>query len=34
MSAQKPTDFPYESHYAKVLGSRMHYVEHGSGTVS
>ncbi|UCH36295.1 MAG: haloalkane dehalogenase [Armatimonadota bacterium] len=24
-------DFPYESHYADVLGSRMHYVEQGAG---
>ena len=31
MSAAKPHDFPYESRYADVLGSRMHYVEHGSG---
>jgi len=31
MSANKPGDFPYTSHYADVLGSRMHYVEHGSG---
>ena len=31
MSADKPGDFPYESRYADVLGSSMHYVEHGSG---
>lgn len=31
MSAIKPNDFPYESRYADVLTSRMHYVEHGSG---
>ena len=31
MSVHKPTDFPYQSRYAEVLGSRMHYVEHGSG---
>lgn len=31
MSAHKPSDFPYESHYAEVLGSKMHYVEHGTG---
>ena len=31
MNVNKPADFPYESHYADVLGSRMHYVEHGSG---
>lgn len=31
MSATKPKDFPYTSHYANVLGSRMHYVEHGDG---
>ena len=23
--------FPFQSHYAEVLGSRMHYVEEGSG---
>jgi haloalkane dehalogenase len=26
-----PAAFPYESHYAEVLGSRMHYVEVGTG---
>ena len=26
-----PTDFPYESRWAEVEGSRMHYVEVGSG---
>jgi len=31
MSVRKPGDFPYESRYAEVLGSRMHYVEHGAG---
>lgn len=31
MNAAKPADFPYESRYADVLGSRMHYVEHGAG---
>jgi len=31
MSVQKPSDFPYESHYAEVLGARMHYVAHGDG---
>lgn len=31
MSEYKPGDFPYASHYANVLGSRMHYVEHGDG---
>ena len=31
MAMSKPADFPYESRYAEVLGSRMHYVEHGSG---
>jgi haloalkane dehalogenase len=31
MTTQKPADFPYPSHFADVLGSRMHYVEHGSG---
>ncbi len=24
-------DFPYESHYVEVLGSRMHYVDEGEG---
>ena len=31
MNAVKPTDFTYESLYVDVLGSRIHYVEHGSG---
>ncbi len=31
MAASKPADFPHASHYADVLGSRMHYVERGSG---
>lgn len=31
MSARKPTDFPYQSRYVEVLGSRMHYVEQGAG---
>lgn len=26
-----PADFPYESHYATVLGAKMHYVEQGVG---
>lgn len=26
-----PTDFPYESHFVEVEGSKMHYVEVGSG---
>ena len=38
-SAQQPAsgasaisaDFPYESHYVEVLGSRMHYVDEGEG---
>ncbi len=25
------TDFPFESHYIEVLGSRMHYVDEGEG---
>jgi haloalkane dehalogenase len=25
-------EFPYESHYINVLGSRMHYVDEGQGT--
>ena len=24
-------DFPYESHYVEVLGSRLHYIEEGEG---
>ena len=24
-------DYPYESHYVTILGSRMHYIEQGSG---
>jgi haloalkane dehalogenase len=28
---QTTADFPYESHYVEVLGSRMHYVETGEG---
>ncbi|MDT8408991.1 MAG: haloalkane dehalogenase [Wenzhouxiangellaceae bacterium] len=31
MNARKPDDFPYPSRYADVLGSKMHYVEHGAG---
>ena len=31
MTVQKPADFPYPSHFTDVLGSRMHYVEHGNG---
>jgi len=31
MSTPKPDDLPYESRYADALGSRMHYVEHGTG---
>lgn len=31
MRAEKPADLPYESHYADVLGARMHYVAHGEG---
>ncbi|MDT8399541.1 MAG: haloalkane dehalogenase [Pseudomonadales bacterium] len=40
LAAQEPTiirgekispDFPYESHYVEVLGSRMHYVDEGEG---
>jgi len=31
MAPAKPNDFPYPSHYADVLGSNMHYVEHGTG---
>ena len=31
MTIQKPEDFTYPSQFAEVLGSRMHYVEHGSG---
>lgn len=30
-SPEKPTDFTCESHYADVLGSKMHYVEDGTG---
>ena len=26
-----PTDFPYESRFVEVEGSKMHYVEVGSG---
>ena len=26
-----PTDFPYASHFVEVEGSKMHYVEVGSG---
>jgi len=31
MNADTPTDFPHESRWAEVFGSRMHYVEHGTG---
>ena len=31
MRASKPDDFPYPSHCIDVLGSKMHYVEHGEG---
>lgn len=31
MSFPMPADFPYTSHTAEVLGSHMHYVEHGAG---
>lgn len=31
MTFDKPADFSYPSKYCDVLGSRMHYVEHGSG---
>ena len=31
MPLQKPADFPYRSHFANVLSSRMHYVEQGRG---
>lgn len=31
MAITKPADFTYPSHYAEVLGSKMHYVESGSG---
>jgi len=31
MTAYKPADFPCPSRHADVLGSTMHYVEHGSG---
>lgn len=31
MSFPKPADFPYPSRYAEVLGSKLHYVEHGEG---
>lgn len=29
--ASKAVDFPYESKYANVLGSKIHYIEQGSG---
>ena len=31
MRFEKPADFTYPSHFADVLGSKMHYVEHGTG---
>jgi len=31
MNSSKPDDFPYQSRYVDVLGSRMHYVEDGTG---
>lgn len=30
-SEQVSADFPYESHYCDVLGSKMHYISQGSG---
>ena len=31
MTQSTPADFNYPSNYADVLGSKMHYVEHGEG---
>jgi len=31
MKTETPADFPYDSHFAEVLGARMHYVTHGTG---
>ncbi len=31
MAGGKPTELPCDSHYTRVLGARMHYIEHGAG---
>ncbi len=31
MTTKISADFPYESHYADVLGSKMHYIQQGQG---
>jgi haloalkane dehalogenase len=31
MTAEKPSDFDYPSHYADVFGSKMHYIDAGEG---
>jgi haloalkane dehalogenase len=31
MEPEISSNFPFEFHYIQVLGSRMHYIEEGSG---